>query len=264
MLCVVVYVRCNSSSLPGTYTRRRSAFLNFSHARICFKERNTKIVHQWQLLRFQVKNIKSSPYHLIYGRHINEKCYKYDARNEITSDQIRKDFSSKITHEKSYFTKRFEDEYITAIQEREYYNHQNFKDSEQLVIQDVGLVKEDNLPRMLWRKGPIINVIRGVDKLIGGAETKVRQHNSDKMLTLKRPFKYLVQFEIMDADKRFAENNDFIVDIHSVEMPPPIQIRRTAAIKADLLQKLNDIDGDIDEWAWWLNVTKEECIVTLI
>ena len=117
---------------------------------------------------------------------------------------------------------------------------------------------------MLWRKGRIINVIRGVDKLIGGAETKVRQHNSGKMLTLKWPFKYLVPFEIMDADKRFTENNDFIVDIHSVEMPPPRRIRRTAAIKADLLWRLNDIDGDIDEWAWWLNVTKGECIVTLI
>ena len=129
MLCVVIYVRCNSSSLLGTYTRRRSAFFNFSRARICFKERKTKIVHQWQLLKFQVENIKSSPYHLIYGRLINEKCYKYDARNEITSDQIRKDFSSKITNEKSYFTKRFKDEYITAIQEREYYNHKNFKGS---------------------------------------------------------------------------------------------------------------------------------------
>ena len=29
-----------------------------------------------------------TPYHLIYRRHINEKCHKYDARNEITSDQI--------------------------------------------------------------------------------------------------------------------------------------------------------------------------------
>ena len=47
------------------------------------------------------------------------------------------------------------------------------------------LVKEDNLPRISWRKGRTI--IRGVDKLIRGAEIKVRQRNSDKMLTLKRP-----------------------------------------------------------------------------
>ena len=43
------------------------------------------------------------------------------------------------------------------------------------------LVKEENLPRILWRKGRIINVIGGgegggggVDKLIRGAEIKVR------------------------------------------------------------------------------------------
>ena len=81
-------------------------------------------------------------------RHINEKFHKYNARNEITSDQIRKEFSSKITNVKSYFIKRFEDEYITAIQESEYYNQIKFKNSEQLVIVDVVLVKEDNLPIM--------------------------------------------------------------------------------------------------------------------
>ena len=68
-----------------------------------------------------------TPYHLTYRRHINEKCYKYDARNEITSDQIREDFNSKITNVKSYFIKRFKDEYITAMQEREYYNYKKFK-----------------------------------------------------------------------------------------------------------------------------------------
>ena len=38
-----------------------------------------------------------TPYHLIHGHHIHEKYYKYDARNEITSDQILEDFSNKIT-----------------------------------------------------------------------------------------------------------------------------------------------------------------------
>ena len=89
-----------------------------------------------------------TPFHLIYGRHINEKRYKYDAMNEITSNQIRADFSSKLTNVKNYFIIRFKDEYITAIQELEYYNYKKFKSSEQLVIEDVVLVKEDNLPRM--------------------------------------------------------------------------------------------------------------------
>ena len=67
------------------------------------------------------------------------------------------------------------------------------------------------------------------------------------MFTLKRPLRNLVPFEIMDADKRVTENNDVIVDIPPVEMSPPRQIRQTAAMNADLLQKLNDIDGGIDE-----------------
>ena len=67
------------------------------------------------------------------------------------------------------------------------------------------------------------------------------------MLTLKRPLKYLVPFEIMDADKRVIENNDVIVDISPVEMPPSRQVRLTAATSVDLLRKFNDIDSDIDE-----------------
>ena len=51
---------------------------------------------------------------------------------------------------------------------------------------------------------PLI-LLEGTDKLIRGAEIKVHQRNSDKMLTLKRPLKYLVPFEIMDADKREKE-----------------------------------------------------------
>ena len=118
-----------------------------------------------------------TPYHLIYGCHIHEKCYKYNAKNEISSDQIREDLSSKNTNVKSYFIKRFEDYYVIAI--REYYNQRKFKNNKQLVIGDVVLVKEDNLPRISWRKGRIINAIKGVDKLDREAEIKVRQRHSD-------------------------------------------------------------------------------------
>ena len=67
------------------------------------------------------------------------------------------------------------------------------------------------------------------------------------MLALKRPLKYLVPFEIMDDDKRVTENNDVIVDILPVEIPPARRIRQTAAMNADLLRRLNDTDDEIDE-----------------
>ena len=51
----------------------------------------------------------------------------------------------------------------------------------------------------------------------------------------------------MDADKRITENNEVIVDISPVEIPPLGRIRRTAAMNADLLRKLNDTDDDIDK-----------------
>ena len=131
--------------------------------------------------------------------------------------------------------KRFEDECVTAIQEREYCNPRKFKTSEELVVGDMLLVKEDNFQRMLWGMGLTINAIRSADKLVRGAEMKVCQCYLGKMLTLKRPLKYLVPFEIMDADKRVTENNDLIVDIPPVEIPPARRIRQTAAMNANLL-----------------------------
>ena len=107
-----------------------------------------------------------TPYHLIYRRHINEKCYKYDARNEITSDQIREDFNSKITNVKSYFIKRFEDEYITDLQEREYYNHKKFKNSEQLVIGDVVPVKRKICQEYRGEKGELLMLLGALINLL--------------------------------------------------------------------------------------------------
>ena len=51
----------------------------------------------------------------------------------------------------------------------------------------------------------------------------------------------------MDADKHVSENNDVIVDIPPVEIPPARRISQTAAMNADLLRRLNDTDDEIDE-----------------
>ena len=121
-------------------------------------------------------------------------------------------------------------------------------------------MKEENLPRMLWRKGKMINIIWGVSKFIRGAEIIARQRNSDKIVTSKQLLKYPVPFEIMDADKRGVEHNDVMFDNPPVEITPPRRIRLTAAMNTEVLRRLNDIDGDIDEWAWWQSVTNGERI----
>ena len=55
------------------------------------------------------------------------------------------------------------------------------------------------------------------------------------MLNLKRPLKCHVPFEIMDADKPATEDNDVIVDIPPVYIPPARRITRTAAMNTNLL-----------------------------
>ena len=60
-----------------------------------------------------------TPYHLIYGRNIHEKCYEYESK-DFTEIDAR--FTSKRTAEIiCKFFQKFDSEYIVSLQERYFY-----------------------------------------------------------------------------------------------------------------------------------------------
>lgn len=79
-----------------------------------------------------------TPYHMIYGRNIDSYCDNH--LNEITSDDVRKTFK----HQQKtleLFKKRFEEEYIIALREKHIYNRPNYSKNNNVIIDDVVLIK---------------------------------------------------------------------------------------------------------------------------
>ena len=117
------------------------------------------------------------------------------------------------------------------------------------------LIKEENVPRMSWRKGRIIQFIKGNDGLIRGAQLQVFQQSKGKTTILKRPLQHLVPFEI--ADNR--ENNvlyddstdirkNYEVDNNStITNETPKRQKRMAATNADAKMKI--INNDENEFS---------------
>ena len=92
-----------------------------------------------------------------------------------------------------YFIKQFENDYIIALQEREFYNRK-FRNDLQLRKGDVVV----NIPRMLQWKGRIVKLINVTDELVTGVEIKVYQTSLVKNTILKRPLQNLGLFETVD------------------------------------------------------------------
>ena len=99
----------------------------------------------------------------------------------------------------NYF-KRFEHEYTFSVQERQYYLNQRCAKTGDELIGDVALVKENNVPRMNWRKGKIVNVIRGRDNMVRGVELSIFQPKLNRAMTINRPLQLIVPFEINEPE----------------------------------------------------------------
>ena len=65
-----------------------------------------------------------------------------------------------------------------------------------LRIGDVVLLKEENKPRLCWRKGKIEAFIVGKNNVTRGVKILVYQDRLQKTVTLKRPLQLIVPLEV--------------------------------------------------------------------
>ena len=105
----------------------------------------------------------------------------------------------------SLFKKGFEAEYITTLREKHIYNRPRFLQDNSVIVCDVVLIKEKSIPRMKWRKGKIIELIRGNDGKVRGVKLNVYQTKLKKTLVINRPVQLIVPFEIANEPPEPAE-----------------------------------------------------------
>ena len=53
---------------------------------------------------------------------------------------------------------------------------------------------------MNWRKGKIVNVIRGRDNMVRGVELSIFQPKLNRAMTINRPLQLIVPFEINEPE----------------------------------------------------------------
>ena len=177
-----------------------------------------------------------TPNHLIYGRNIHEKCTDSGDFCEITHDEATSRLQHIIIIMKQFF-KRFEIDYIQSLQERYFYtNNKKYENKSSASVGDIVLIKENNIPRMKWRKGKIIKLIHGKDGLVRGVEICIYQRELNKTTTIKRPVQLIVPFEIMDQHQNEPKKSPPELDLENSKKP-----KRSAARNADAIRRAMDI-----------------------
>ena len=108
---------------------------------------------------------------------------------------------------------------MNNVREYQSYNSRKYDFFNKLIVDDMVITKDnDNLPRLLWKKVVIEELITGRDNNVRGAVVRVID-NKEKIITLRRDYKCLKPCE--KYAKNITEDN----------------LKRTVAADADLVRK---------------------------
>ena len=100
------------------------------------------------------------------------------------------------------------------------------------LIGDVVLIKEENTPRMKWKMGKVLDVVKGRDGLIRGVQIEVFQPHSERCTILNRPLQLIVPLEVNKRNEVPLESKQVVDDVF-------IRSKRVAALDADAKRKAN-------------------------
>ena len=151
-----------------------------------------------------------TPNHLIYGRKLNMKPIRIN-KSSIDEGSNNQKLRNSINNTKlsiEYFMKRFQEEYLATLHEREFYRNQKFKNCSNIKIGDIVLIKEKLSPRIKWKKGKVLKFLYSRDNLIRGVELLIFINNLNKTTKIRRPIQYIVPLELHDGHMMDIQNEN--------------------------------------------------------
>ena len=176
-----------------------------------------------------------TPNHLLFGRLLTSTSdqntpIQYRAQNITTQ-------SKKISRIINHFWDRWHKEYVVNLRETHKQNLKN-KHQQHIRLNDIVLIHDENIPRLTWRKGIVVELLKGPDGKMRGAE--VRTPNGS---ILKRPITKLFPIEYFQLDETIVENGNENVAINGNENVDENVVRpkRNAAIDGEIRRRfIND------------------------
>ena len=126
-----------------------------------------------------------TPFHLLYGRNVNTENLNNDVVSDSENAKYLRQRYTVLKQVLEHFNNRFFNEYINSLHEKHCYDRKKVSDECKLRIEEIVLIKQENVPRLKWHKGRVTNFMAGQDKLI--REVTLRTINDNgKTITLKR------------------------------------------------------------------------------
>ena len=144
-----------------------------------------------------------TPSHLIIGRRILNLPDNLDGGCDLDDDDFTLDtnqVSSRVKHLNrvlNHFWKRWRAEYLSSL--REIHAHTSKRlpgdDNSRILVGEMVIVKDEHLPRGLWKLGLVQEIMRGRDGQTRAAIVKVASRDRQHSI-LKRPIQLLYPLEI--------------------------------------------------------------------
>ena len=189
--------------------------------------------------------------HLIIGRRILNLPDNLDGGCDLDDDDFTLDtnqVSSRVKHLNqvlNHFWKRWRTEYLSSLREIHACTSKRLPgdDSSRISVGEMVIVKDEHLPRGLWKLGLVQEVMRGRDGQTRAAIVKVASRDRQHSI-LKRPIQLLypleIQYESTETSRTKTtldpESNESSPD-HIATLTEQIRPKRAAAKKADTVRR---------------------------
>ena len=181
------------------------------------------------------ENFDELIHHLIHGTNLANTNHFTITKNMTDNDA--RNYCERVQTLVLHFKKRFHQEYLAKLQERQLHKNRKFNNSCSVKVGDVVLIEDVNKHQMTWRNGRVEKLIEGKERLVRRTEIKVYQSTKDKITTITtilRPLQLTVPLELYEF-----YSNELNSEPANQQGNPP-RPRRMAAVNADLIRQLND------------------------
>ena len=169
-----------------------------------------------------------TPNHLLFGRILTSTSDR-NTPVQFSTENITAQ-SKKVNRIINQFWDRWHKEYIVNLRETHKQNLQN-RHQQHIRLNDIVLTHDENLPRLTWRKGIVVELLKGPDGKMRGAE--VRTPNGS---ILKRPITKLFPIEYFECQL----NEDVEENVNENVCDNVVQTKRNTAIAGVFLRRFNN------------------------
>ena len=189
------------------------------HARLTFEELSTALVEIENIMNSRPLTYMSddaieaiTPFHLLHGRNISVRGGSVIMRERFKDSNNMYIRVKHIQYLINQYWRRFYNEYILALRERMLYDKTK-RITKELQLDDIVFIADDKSKPTYWKKGRIIELIKGRDSVIRGVKLQSTTPTGN-ITRISRPVQKVIPMEIRNTsyDDNLQKNSSATKD----------------------------------------------------